>query len=110
MGSLPNIDTELFYFIAATKLALIRSEGKTNVSLWSLHSISPREAHNQSFRVLRFFLEKWLSCHEWKLFQVRIYSHVSVSFLATLCPYTPAGKWAQSWEWALVGLNPVSAS
>lgn len=32
MGSLQNIDTELFSFIAATKLALIRSERKKNRS------------------------------------------------------------------------------
>jgi len=51
MGSLPNIDTELFYFIAATILPLIKSERKKNESLWALYSISSREAHHQSFRV-----------------------------------------------------------
>ena len=51
MGSLPNIDSELFYFIAATILPLIKSERKKNESLWSLHSISSREAHHQNVRV-----------------------------------------------------------
>lgn len=32
MGSLQNIDTELFSFIAATKVTLIRSERKKNES------------------------------------------------------------------------------
>lgn len=68
MGSLLNIDTELFYFIAATKLPLIRSERKKNETLWSFHSISSGKACNQNFRVLKFILGKMPSYHEWKMF------------------------------------------
>lgn len=55
MGSLLNVDTELFSFIAATKLPLIRSERKKNGSLWYLCSISSRERHNQNVRALKRF-------------------------------------------------------
>lgn len=80
MGSLPNIDTELFYFIAATKLPLIRSEGKTNESLRSLHSVSSREAHNQRFRILRFFLDKRLSVVNGSYSRCCIYLYIPVPF------------------------------
>lgn len=98
MGSLPNIDAELFYFMAATKLSLIRCERKKNESLWSLHSISSREAHTQSCRVLRFFLERMLSCHEWRRFQVPYLLAYFSPFLAVISPWVAAVKWAQSWE------------
>lgn len=55
MGSLLSVDTELFSFIAATKLPLIRSERKKNGSLWRLCSVSSRERHNQNVRALKRF-------------------------------------------------------
>lgn len=55
MESLQNINTDLFSFIAATKLALIRKKRKKNGSLWSLYSISSREPHNQGLSPLKLF-------------------------------------------------------
>lgn len=58
MGSLQNIDTKLFSFIAATKLALIRSERKKNGNLCSPHSVSSRESHNQRLSPWKFFFRE----------------------------------------------------
>ena len=58
MESLQNIDIELFSFIAAAKLALIRKERKKNGSLWSVHSISSRESHNQGLSPLKLFFRE----------------------------------------------------
>lgn len=67
-ASLQNIDSELFSFIAATKLPLIRTERKKNGSFRSACSVSSREPHNQELGGLKFFLEKIFSFHKWKLF------------------------------------------
>lgn len=98
MGSLPNLDIELFYFIAATKLPLIRSERKKNVSVWSVHSISAREAYDQSFRVFKFlFRETAFLSQVGNVPGVRFTS----LFLSLFCSYVPwvaSVIWAQSWE------------
>lgn len=98
MGSLPNVDTELFYFMAATKLLLIRTERKGSESLWSFHSISSREAHTQSFRVLRFFLEKMLCCHKCTVFRAPCVLAYFSPFVAVIFPWVVAVQWAQSWK------------
>lgn len=96
MGSLLNINSELFYFIAATELHLIRSERKKE-SLWSLHSVPPRKAHHQSFRALKFFFTL-LCCHMWKIFQVPYFLAYFSPFLEVHFLWVVAMKWVQTWE------------
>lgn len=98
MGSLPNIDTDLFYFVAATKLPLLRHDRKKNENLWSLHSVSSGEARTPSFKILRFFLEKMLSCLEQRTFQVPCLRTYFSCFSVAISSCMEAIKWAPSWE------------
>lgn len=110
MGSLLNIDTELFSFIAATKLPLIRSQRKKNGRWWSVHSISSREFHNPSFRALKFFLQKMLSYYEWKLSPGLYWLAYFSAFLAVILPWVVAVKWALSWEQFRFRSDTISAA
>lgn len=106
MGSFPDIDTELFYVVAATKLPLIRHERKKNENVWSLHSISSREARTPSFKILRFFREKMLSCGERRMFQAPYLLPYFSGFSAVISSCMEAVKWAQSWESPLLDRIP----
>lgn len=55
---LQSINTELFSFTAAAKLALIRGKSKKDGNPWSPHSISSRESHNQGLSPLKLFFRE----------------------------------------------------